>query len=221
MHSAMENNRQDHKGTIIVSPWKEDEHNMVGHEMIALFIIFGLLLSVIWGGLTAWRMGEAEVTDGGKPAWWKRRRTWRMSQPVSRWTLHATTIQTAETRGPRRPKKAVPRNSQDEQWGLHPFPQGNWQEAQPTARGLIGPLQTDDIMLIKDDFNHVRKADWTLPYLLSSYLSILCFPDLVEFQQQNLSTRRKPSQSDASLTVAVGRAGGGGVFLYCTHRKEK
>ncbi len=53
MHSAMENNRQDRKGTIIVSPWKEDEHNMVGHEMIALFIIFGLLMSVIWGGLTA------------------------------------------------------------------------------------------------------------------------------------------------------------------------
>jgi hypothetical protein len=55
---------------------------------------------------------------------------------------------------------------------VNPFPHGPWEAAQPTARGLIGPLETD-IMLIKDASDDVRGADSTLPYLLNSHLSIL------------------------------------------------
>ncbi len=56
---------------------------------------------------------------------------------------------------------------------FNPFPHGPWEAAQSTARGLIGPLKTEDIMLIKDASDDVRGADWTLSYLLSSHLSIL------------------------------------------------
>jgi hypothetical protein len=57
--------------------------------------------------------------------------------------------------------------------GLNPFPHCPWEAAQPTPRGLIGPLETEDIMLIKDASDDVRGVDWTLPYLLSSHLPIL------------------------------------------------
>jgi hypothetical protein len=56
---------------------------------------------------------------------------------------------------------------------FNPFPHGPWKAAQPTASGLIGPPKTDDIMLIKDTSDDVRGADWTLPYLLISDLSVL------------------------------------------------
>ncbi len=62
---------------------------------------------------------------------------------------------------------------EDSYFIVNPFPHCPWEAAQPTARGLIGPLYTVDVMLIKDASDDVMGADWTLPYLLSSHLSVL------------------------------------------------
>jgi hypothetical protein len=55
---------------------------------------------------------------------------------------------------------------------INPLPHGPWEKAQPTARDRIETLETDDIMLIKDDSDDVRGL------IGPSHLSILWFPTL-------------------------------------------
>ncbi len=54
MYPGTESSRQDCRNSKYSEPWKADDmHQMPMCEMIALFIIFRLLLSAMWGGLTA------------------------------------------------------------------------------------------------------------------------------------------------------------------------
>jgi hypothetical protein len=61
---------------------------------------------------------------------------------------------------------------------VNPLLHGPWEEAQPTARGLMGPLQTNDIMLIKDDSDDITglidPAIFTEQLLINHPVSYLC-----------------------------------------------